>query len=121
MLICSVMILKFSFGSSIQRLSDWLSDKKIEIDDVIIVQYIVWVVSNQSHEDPLFDGCPSMFRLWWNTLCKHLHLPFKSQDGGVTPGALRGSGAAFHYRRCEDIPRLAWRGRWFRPQTLEHY
>ena len=44
---------------------------------------------------------------------------FSSAEGGVTPGPLRGSGATFYYKRCEDIPRLAWRGRWLGPAALE--
>ena len=92
-----------------------------KIADQVVVQYICWAIRGLELEDPLYDGSPAMFRLRWNRLCEHLHLPFATAEGGVTPGCLRGSGATYFYKRCEDIPRLAWRGRWFRATTLEHY
>ena len=39
----------------------------------------------------------------------------------AAPGVLRGSGATFFYIATENIPLLAWRGRWARVRTLEHY
>ena len=92
-----------------------------KVDDAVIVKYLIWAISNLRNDDPLYDGSPAMFRLRWDRLCQALGLPFGQKDEGITPGCMRGSGATFHYRRCEDIPRLAWRGRWFRVQTLEHY
>ena len=92
-----------------------------KLDDVLIVRYVVWVIANLEHEDNLYKGSPAMMRLRWNRLCGFLGLPFEAGKGGVTPGCLRGSGATFWYRKLEDLPRLCWRGRWFRPSTLEHY
>ena len=50
-----------------------------------------------------------------------LGIPFKQECRGATPGTLRGSGATFLYGRTEDLPWIAWRGRWARQKTLEYY
>ena len=51
----------------------------------------------------------------------HLGLPHRAADRGATPGVLRGSGATHFYISTENIPLLAWRGRWARTKTLEFY
>ena len=38
---------------------------------------------------------------------------------GATPGVLRGSGATFMYLETEDLPLIAWRGRWSKTKTME--
>ena len=40
---------------------------------------------------------------------------------GATPGVLRGSGATHLYLLAENIPLLAWRGRWARSKTFEYF
>ena len=40
---------------------------------------------------------------------------------GLTPKALRGSGASWLFHCTEDVNRVLWRGRWQSKRTLEHY
>lgn len=41
--------------------------------------------------------------------------------GGITPAALRGSGAIYIYLECEDLPRVQWRDRGRQLRTVERY
>ena len=50
-----------------------------------------------------------------------LHLITAESSNDVAPGVLRGSAATAFFQACEDVPRTAWRGRWSRTRTLEHY
>ena len=65
---------------------------------------------------PLFAGSSGVFRRRWDAILKIFGLA-----GKLTPGCLRGSGATYFWKQTEDIPRVAWRGRWQRHQTLEFY
>ena len=47
-------------------------------------------------------------------------MPSHLAASGPTPGSLRGSGATEFYLQTEDVPRIAWRGRWRKAETLEH-
>ena len=67
---------------------------------------------------PLAPWGASAFRSRWNAILQKLGVP---AVGGPTPGSLRGSGATELYIQLEDIPRIAWRGRWRRVETLEYY
>ena len=69
----------------------------------------------------LFPASIAVFRRQWNALLDHLEIPRRQLDPGVTPGTLRGSGATHWYLMTEDIPKIAWRGRWSKVKTLEHY
>lgn len=73
------------------------------------------------HPDaPLAPWGASAFRSRWNAVLDKLGVPSR-RDSGPTPGSLRGSGATELYIQLEDIPRIAWRGRWRRVETLEYY
>ena len=50
-----------------------------------------------------------------------LGIPHRQNIRGATPGVLRGSGATYWYACTENIPLIAWRGRWARTRTLEFY
>ena len=50
--------------------------------------------------------------------CLAVGLPAKL----LTPSCLRAGGASFHFAHWgENLPRLAWRGRWRSMKMLEHY
>jgi hypothetical protein len=61
------------------------------------------------------------FRSRWDAVLDFLGVPHFRATGSVLPVALRGSGATEFYFHTEDIPRIAWRCHWRRPETLEHY
>ena len=71
----------------------------------------------------VFPTCASLrsFRRQWDAVLTRLGLPCRAADRGATPGFLRGSGATHFYVATENIPLLAWRGRWARTKTLEYY
>ena len=52
---------------------------------------------------------------------KVIGISTRQKEFGVTPGSLRGSGATHFYMDTEDVQRIAWRGRWAKLKTLEHY
>ena len=54
-------------------------------------------------------------------MLSQLGVPSHFAASGPTPGSLRGSGATEFYFQTEDVPRIAWRGRWRKAETLEHY
>ena len=61
------------------------------------------------------------YRRRWDAILKFLGIPSSQKSGGPTPGTIRGSGATSEYMRSEDIPKIAWRGRWRTLSSLEHY
>ena len=69
----------------------------------------------------LFDASLAVFRRQWNHLLDFLEIPRRQAQRGATPGVLRGSGATAMYLDTEDLPKVAWRGRWARSRTLEYY
>ena len=52
---------------------------------------------------------------------KHLGIATSEKANGLTPKALRGSGASWLFHCTEDVNRVLWRGRWQSKRTLEHY
>ena len=77
---------------------------------------------------PLGRGAPcalqygaASFRSRWNAVLSRPGVPSHVAASGPTPGSLRGSGATEFYFQTEDVPRIAWRGRWRKVETLEHY
>ena len=69
----------------------------------------------------LFNASIAVFRRQWNSILDFLEIPRRQASRGATPGVLRGSGATQMYLETEDLPRIAWRGRWSRQRTLEYY
>ncbi|CAE7764587.1 Scn10a [Symbiodinium sp. CCMP2592] len=57
----------------------------------------------------------------WNSIMSRLGVPCHLSEKGATPGVLRGSGATFLYLETEDLPLVAWRGRWSTTKTVEFY
>ena len=68
---------------------------------------------------PLLNYSATIYRSMWNDILTFLEVPHSVKTGGPTPGSLRGSGATDFYIKTEDVPRIAWRGRWKRASTLE--
>ena len=92
-----------------------------KISDQSIIAFITVVFGPIPLDLPITPLNAGTFRRRWNAVLQHLGLPHSSFDKGCTPGCLRGSGATAFYQHTEDIPRIAWRGRWLRQRTLEYY
>lgn len=69
----------------------------------------------------LFRGSMHVYRRQWNAVMSRLGVPHQLCQRGATPGVLRGSGATFLYLETEDLPLVAWRGRWSKTKTVEFY
>ena len=91
------------------------------IDDPMIIFFAETVFGKLPLDDKLFAGSISMYRRQWNAVMDRLGVPYKQNLKGATPGVLRGSGATYLYASSEDVGWVAWRGRWARIKTLEHY
>ncbi|CAE7765217.1 unnamed protein product [Symbiodinium sp. CCMP2592] len=91
------------------------------IDDPSAIRFIYSLAHSLRMEDRLYPASLHSFRRQWNAVMEHLGLPNRAIDRGATPGVLRGSGATHFYLCTENIPLLAWRGRWSRTKTLEYY
>lgn len=92
-----------------------------KIDDVSILVLTECVFGTFSVDQPLFGASMAVFRRQWSAVFDHLQIPRHQLNRGATPGSLRGSGAQAMYLDSEDIPKIAWRGRWAKAQTLEYY
>lgn len=90
-----------------------------KIDDATVVFLIRLLFKNVKLEDRLYTASIAVFRRQWNHLLDYLRIPRRQANRGATPGVLRGSGATQMYLDTEDIPRIAWRGRWAKTKTLE--
>lgn len=91
------------------------------VDDLPLIRVLERIFSELPLDCRLFDGSINLFRKQWNATMRRLGIPCSQQGHGATPGSLRGSGATYLYGRAEDIPWIAWRGRWARVKTLEYY
>ena len=91
------------------------------IDDTQIIQLAEKIFGKLPMQCRLYSGSISLFRKQWDAVMSLLGIPHRQSQRGATPGTLRGSGATFLYGRTEDIPWIAWRGRWARVKTLEFY
>ena len=92
-----------------------------KIDDPIAVAFLFRLFGNEAPSAKLYPASMYSFRRQWQAVLDRLGLPCKAAAHGATPGVLRGSGATFFYQVTENIPLLAWRGRWSRVKTLEYY
>ena len=92
-----------------------------KIDENVVVAFLTFVFGQLDPGQPLWPASSAVFRKRWDVLLERLGVPTKTAQKGVTPGSLRGSGATHFYLDCEDIPRIAWRGRWSQVKTLEFY
>ena len=91
------------------------------IDDAQIIHLAEQIFGDFPLHCRLYNGSISLFRKQWDAVMAHLGIPHRQAQRGATPGSLRGSGATFLYGRTEDVPWIAWRGRWARVKTLEFY
>ena len=91
------------------------------VDDGGIIQIAFRLFGHLPLSEKLYVGSMSLFRKQWNAVMSHLGIPHRQEGRGATPAVLRGSGATFLYGCTENIPWIAWRGRWSRTRTLEFY
>lgn len=91
------------------------------IDDDFVISLLEVIFKTTALDEKLYPASLSLFRKQWNAIMQSLGIPFKQECRGATPGTLTGSGATFLYGRTEDVPWIAWRGRWARQKTLEYY
>ncbi|CAE7908105.1 TNNC1, partial [Symbiodinium sp. KB8] len=92
-----------------------------KIDDPNAIAYLDKLFGSLQLEDRLFPASMHTFRRLWDAIMQRLGIPCRAALRGATPGVLRGSGATFFYQQTENVPLLAWRGRWARQKTLEYY
>jgi len=98
------------------KTSRFVRRQHAQCSDKAVVAFCCLLYGDLPPGAPLFAGSRSVFRRRWDAILQVLGL-----KGKLTPGCLRGSGATFFWKQTEDIPRVAWRGRWQRQQTLEFY
>ena len=91
------------------------------IDDPCTIRFLQCLFGNLGLEQKLYPASLHRFRRQWDAIMTKLGLPCRASQRGATPGVLRGSGATHFYICTENIPLLAWRGRWARTKTLEFY
>ena len=92
-----------------------------KVDDPTVILLVRCIFGPLALQTKLFGASMAVYRHQWNYLLDFLHIPRRQSGRGATPGVLRGSGATQQYLDTEDIPRIAWRGRWARTKTLEFY
>jgi len=98
----------------------WARRQHARIDEQLCVHFLQLLVA----------ALPSRQRLWtlgYNEFVKRhriilrvLGIPVEGPMA-ITPASHRAGGATFYYQLYEDIPWLAWRGRWATTKSLEHY
>ncbi len=91
------------------------------VDDPFVIRFLEHLYFKLPLDARLFPWTISVFRRQWNQVMDKLEIPRSQAKRGATPGVLRGSGATYLYAIYEDIPWIAWRGRWSRTRTLEFY
>jgi hypothetical protein len=91
------------------------------ISDREVVRFFELAFGPLGRDEPLAPYGAGPFRSRWNAVLLQLGVPSHVAASGPTPGSLRGSGATEFYLQTEDVPRIAWRGRWRKVETLEHY
>ena len=91
------------------------------VDDAFVIKFLEHLYFKLPLDARLFPWSISVFRRQWNHIVDKLEIPRSQAKRGATPGVLRGSGATYLYAVYEDIPWIAWRGRWSRTRTLEFY
>ena len=91
------------------------------IDDAGIIALVEAIFGQLQLSQRLYTGSMAQFRRQWNCVMARLGIPCRQDQRGATPASLRGSGATYMYTCIQDIPLIAWRGRWARTKTLEFY
>ena len=91
------------------------------LEDPLVLQMLQALYSDLPLASRLFRGSMHTYRRQWNSVMSRLGVPHRLSERGATPGVLRGSGATFLYLETEDLPLVAWRGRWSKTKTIEFY
>ncbi|CAE7399183.1 unnamed protein product, partial [Symbiodinium pilosum] len=91
------------------------------IDDPCAIRFLESLYAGLGLEQKLCPASLHSFRRQWDAVLSRLGIPCRAAQQGATSGVLRGSGATRFYICTENIPLLAWRGRWARTKTLEYY
>lgn len=103
------------------KTSRFMLRQHAKVDDPLVVDFLIAIFGKDPLEKQLFGSCYSSFTRRWQAVFRQIGIPVSEASNGVTPGCLRGSGATHLYHSTENIPLIAWRGRWLRQRTLEHY
>ncbi len=103
------------------KTSRFMLRQHARVSDELTVLYLDALFGCLANTEALFGCSTSFFRTRWNKLFKHLGIPTSEKARGLTPKALRGSGASWLFHCTEDVNRVLWRGRWQSKRTLEHY
>eukprot|EP00438_Fugacium_kawagutii_P006830 Skav227028 [mRNA] locus=scaffold456:256501:257304:+ [translate_table: standard] len=103
------------------KTSRFMLRQHARISDHMTVRFLDLQFKDLPYDAPLFGCSFSMFRTRWNKLFNFLGIPTTEKCRGITPKALRGSGASWQFHCTEDVGRIMWRGRWQSRRTLEHY
>lgn len=96
--ICYVKILR-------SKTSRFMLRQNARVSDELTVVYLDSLFGCLANTETLFGCSTSFFRTRWNRLFKHLGIPTSERARGLTPKALRGSGASLVvplHRRCEQ-------------------
>ncbi|CAE7400109.1 unnamed protein product, partial [Symbiodinium microadriaticum] len=91
------------------------------LEDPLVLLLLEALYFNLPLPSRLFRGSMHVYRRQWNCIMARLGVPHRLSEKGATPGVLRGSGATFLYLEIEDLPLVAWRGRWSKTKTVEFY
>ena len=91
------------------------------LEDPLVLSLLASLYLDLPLSSRLFRGSMHTYRRQWNKIMERLGVPHRLTDKGTTPGVLRGSGATFLYLETEDLPLVAWRGRWSKTKTVEFY
>ena len=103
------------------RTRRFMRHQHARISDHEVVKFLELTFGPLGRDGPLAPYGASSFRSRWNAVLSQLGVPSHFVASGPTPGSLRGSGATKFYLQTEDVPRIAWRGRWRKVETLEHH
>ncbi|CAE7648076.1 unnamed protein product [Symbiodinium sp. CCMP2592] len=91
------------------------------LEDPLVLEWLHAMYFDLPLHARLFRGSMHVYRRQWNAVMSRLGVPHQLAQRGATPGVLRGSGATFLYLETEDLPLVAWRGRWSKTKTVEFY
>ena len=91
------------------------------LEDSLTLRFLGSLYLHLPLSSKLFRGSLHMYWRQWNAIMDRLGIPHTLDSKGATPGVLRGSGATFMYLETEDLPLIAWRGRWSKTKTMEFY
>ena len=112
-----------AFGDAFLRIAEaktrrLLRHHHARISDSAVVKFFELSFGPLGRDEPLAPYGASSFCSRWNAVLSQLGVPSHLAASGPTPGSLRGSSATAFYHQTEDVPRIAWRGRWRKVESL---